>query len=61
MSSALTVLGCSGEESEVFWLLVAAVTNLGAVAGQLEDTGGCHAEPATLAKVYLHLHLHLDL
>ena len=48
---AMEVLGFHQEEEETFWLSLAAITDLGVIAKQLEDSGSEHCDPAVVEKV----------
>eukprot|EP00092_Neocalanus_flemingeri_P063998 GFUD01077554.1.p1 GENE.GFUD01077554.1~~GFUD01077554.1.p1 ORF type:complete len:1054 (-),score=370.42 GFUD01077554.1:113-3274(-) len=48
---ALEVLGVEQEEEEAFWLILAAITNLGVIAKQMEESGRYTCDPAIVAKV----------
>ena len=48
---AMEVLGFHQEEEEAFWLILAAITDLGVVARQMEDTGSDHCDPAVVEKI----------
>jgi len=43
---ALEVLGVNQEEEEAFWLVLAAISNLGILAQQIQDGGQTAADPA---------------
>merc|ERR1719369_2456928 len=48
---AMEVLGIEQEEEESFWLILAAITNLGVIAKQMESSGCYQCDPAIVAKV----------
>jgi len=48
---AMEVLGIDQEEEESFWLILAAITNLGVIAKQMETSGCYQCDPAIVAKV----------
>ena len=48
---AMEVLGFHQEEEEAFWLILAAITNLGVVVRQMEDTESDHCDPAVVEKI----------
>jgi len=48
---ALEVLGVDQEEEEVFWLILAAITNLGVIARQMENSGCYQCDPGIVTKV----------
>merc|ERR1719402_1400201 len=48
---AMEVLGVEQEEEEAFWLILAAITNLGVIAKQMEDSNNYHCDPSILAKI----------
>ena len=51
---AMEVLGFHQEEEEAFWLILAAITDLGVVVRQMEDTGSDHCDPAVVEKIQTH-------
>jgi len=48
---AMEVLGVEQEEEEAFWLILAAITNLGVIAKQMEDSNNYHSDPSIVAKI----------
>jgi len=48
---AMEVLGIEQEEEESFWLILAAITNLGVIAKQMETSGSYQCDPSIVAKV----------
>jgi myosin-18 len=48
---AMEVLGMEQEEEETFWLILAAITNLGVIAKQMESSGCYQCDPTIVAKV----------
>ena len=48
---AMEVLGIDQDEEETFWLILAAITDLGVLAQQMEDTGCYDCDPAVAEKV----------
>jgi len=48
---AMEVLGIEQEEEESFWLILAAITNLGVIAKQMESSGCYQCDPTIVAKV----------
>jgi len=48
---AMEVLGIDQDEEEAFWLVVAAITDLGVMAKQMEESKSYHCDPTIIAKV----------
>ena len=48
---AMEVLGIDQDEEESFWLIMAAITDLGVIAQKMEDTSCYDCEPAVVDKI----------